>query len=790
MSDRETDAPNSSHEDQSSEVNVPKPPVSLPQGFTPLVPRPTSSPNPDVKSTEAAVPDEITKDEAPDFPATGEEVPAEEVEVEESAAQIDPVTPSEAGYTTITAEDASDDDDLKIPDGLDESAGFAAKTDVEEDSNLDLTSSVEPLGDLEGDDETSSGDEEDDKSWETAVDEKVEEEEGQAGEVPELAEGEDAKSEDEPGISFSETDDQEGEEQDIDSETTEESGFLADGDSDQDDSEDAEDMAAEQDPNDLTGPDVASIFAQVVEEDEAAYQKDQKDQVTEDEEPSEVGDSSDQEEATEGEESTDDEDSAEAGESDDDPVETEEEEEETPKVEFRAPKVKPVMLSAAAVYPAAEADEESKEEEADIEELPEEKDTDEVELIEQSAGDQESEDDPTPETDSEESEGETVEKDETSLAVEPAGEESKEGRDLLVGEGRTDEEPAEEPVADQKAAVSEESGSSILEKLAEGNLEELEVSAEDESSPDDQDSSEEDDDEDEDEEEPESEDDDLDEDIDEDEEEEDNAAEAVPGTSEDEEDDEEPEEKPSAVPGMNELVAKAQRDKAENMEVVDPKTERTRELFRAEKQGSRWAFWRRPSKRDQQLARISEGYLEMVDLVRAIRSQLESQNENNLILRDSLAHLPEAMKGLDSFSKSQRTVGKALKEIHGQLKKSGSRDQKLVESMGGFNDTLKGMDDTSRATMRTFDRVQERMRDSDIRMENLFQNVQNTEEKVGETMVRLQRNMAIMQGLFLFCLMIVIGVLVFTVIGNWDQDKKKAESQPAQTEEVSQPRDE
>lgn len=776
MSDRETDAPNSSHEDQSSEVNVPKPPVSLPQGFAPLVPRPTSSPDPDAESTEAAAADEKEKEDAPDSPATGEEVPAEEVEVEEGAAQIDPVTPSpsEAGYTTITAEDASDDDDLEIPDGLDESAGFAAKTDGEEDSNLDLTPPAEPLGDLEGDDETG----------ETAVDEKAEDEEGKAGELPEPAESEDDKSEDEAGISLSETDAQEGEEQDADPETTEESGFLADGDSDQDDSEDAEEMAAEQDTNDLTGPDVASIFAQVVEEDEGTYEKDQKDQIAEDEEPSEVGDSFDQEEPAEGEESTGNEDSTEAGESDDDLAETEEEEKETAKVEFRAPKVKPVMLSAAAVYPAAEA-----EEEEDIEELPEEKDTDEVEPIEVSAEDQESEDDPTPDTDSEEFEEKIVEEDGASLVAEPAGGESKEGIDLLAGEGRTDEEPAEEPAAaaDEMPAASEESGSSILEKLAEGNLEELEVSAEDESSSDDQDSSEEDDDDDD---EAESEDDDLDEDIDEDEDEEDNAAEAVPGTSEDEEDDGEPEKKPSAVPGMNELVAKAQRDKAENMEVVDPKTERTRELFRAEKQGSRWAFWRRPSKRDQQLARISEGYLEMVDLVRAIRSQLESQNENNLILRDSLAHLPEAMKGLDSFSKSQRTVGKALKEIHGQLKKSGSRDQKLVESMGGFNDTLKGMDDTSRATMQTFDRVQERMRDSDIRMENLFQNVQNTEEKVGETMVRLQRNMAIMQGLFLFCLMIVIGVLVFTVIGNWDQDQKKAESRPAQTEEVSQPRDE
>ncbi len=181
---------------------------------------------------------------------------------------------------------------------------------------------------------------------------------------------------------------------------------------------------------------------------------------------------------------------------------------------------------------------------------------------------------------------------------------------------------------------------------------------------------------------------------------------------------------------------------------------------------SKWAFWKRASQRDEQLARISDGYLEMVDLVRAIRGQLESQNENNLILRDSLAHLPKAMKGIDNFSESQETVGKALQEIHGQLERTRVKDDKLVDSMDGFNMTLQGMDVTSRATMKTFDRVQERMGDSDRRMENLFSNVKETEEKVSDTMVRLQRNMAIMQGIFLFCLLVVLGVLVFVVMKN------------------------
>jgi hypothetical protein len=77
--------------------------------------------------------------------------------------------------------------------------------------------------------------------------------------------------------------------------------------------------------------------------------------------------------------------------------------------------------------------------------------------------------------------------------------------------------------------------------------------------------------------------------------------------------------------------------------------------------------------------------------------------------------------------------------------------------------------------MKTFDRVQERMKESDTRMENFFQNVQDTEEKASETMVRLQRNMALMHYIFLGCLVAVIGVLVFAVI------MKKDESAPSQT---------
>lgn len=455
-------------------------------------------------------------------------------------------------------------------------------------------------------------------------------------------------------------------------------------------------------------------------------------------------------------------------------------------VGFKAPKVKPVILNAAAVYGTvveAESVEESENEVtilgeefrkpmeavAEVEDLevepleleePEsaveegEAITAETEsfeeLTDEDASNNESDEGVSPEIVEAESEGEDAK--EESVESEKSGEDDladEEGESELAAEWKTEEESA----YDNQEEAPEKT---VLEILADEELEEIEVEDDDESD---------------------------------DEEESDDT----------EKSDVEPmDETTSRLPDaavVAGLVAKGNETEASEMEVVDPEVERERrrELFALEKPASKWVFWRRPSKRDQQLARVSEGYLEMIDLVRAISGQLQSQTENNLILRDSLSHLPEAMKGLENFSKSQRTVGKALKEIHSQLRNSGAKDQKLLESlvgfngsMVGFNDTLKDMDGTSKATMKTFDRVQERMRDSDIRMENLFQNIQKSEEKVSDTMVRLQRNMAIMQSIFLICLMIVIGVLVFTLMEKDDPAPAPA-APPAQQEKPVEP---
>lgn len=423
-------------------------------------------------------------------------------------------------------------------------------------------------------------------------------------------------------------------------------------------------------------------------------------------------------------------------------------------VGFKAPKVKPVMLNAAAVYGTVVEAEVGEESEDEVTILGEEfrKPMEAVAEVE----DLEVEPLELEEPESAVEEGEAIaaetESFEEFVESEKSGEDDladEEGESELAAEWKTEEESA----YDNQEEAPEKT---VLEILADEELEEIEVEDDDES---------------------------------EDEEESDDT----------EESDVEPmDQTTSRLPDaavVAGLVAKGNETEASEMEVVDPEVERERrrELFALEKPASKWVFWRRPSKRDQQLARVSEGYLEMIDLVRAISGQLQSQTENNLILRDSLSHLPEAMKGLENFSKSQRTVGKALKEIHSQLRNSGAKDQKLLESlvgfndsMVGFNDTLKDMDGTSKATMKTFDRVQERMRDSDIRMENLFQNIQKSEEKVSDTMVRLQRNMAIMQSIFLICLMIVIGVLVFTLMEKDDPAPAPA-TPPAQQEKPVEP---
>jgi len=154
----------------------------------------------------------------------------------------------------------------------------------------------------------------------------------------------------------------------------------------------------------------------------------------------------------------------------------------------------------------------------------------------------------------------------------------------------------------------------------------------------------------------------------------------------------------------------------------------------------------------------------MVDMVRSIRDQADAQYQNNLILRESLVHLPSAIQSLEGFGKSHEQVGVALEKINEQMETNLAKDERMANTMDGFNDTLKVMNGTTKATIQTFDRVQERMRDSDIRMENLFSNVRQSEEKVGETMTRLQRNMSLFQAFFMLCLLGIFGVLIYLFI--------------------------
>lgn len=228
----------------------------------------------------------------------------------------------------------------------------------------------------------------------------------------------------------------------------------------------------------------------------------------------------------------------------------------------------------------------------------------------------------------------------------------------------------------------------------------------------------------------------------------------------------------------------------EKVETLTPlRPEHSASLAQPLKPVSRWAFWKRAQQRDEQLVRISEGYVEMVDMVRSIRDQADAQYQNNLILRESLVHLPEAIQSLEGFGKSHEQVGYALEKINQQMETNLAKDERMANTMEGFNDTLKGMNGTTKATIQTFDRVQERMRDSDIRMENLFSNVRQSEEKVSDTMIRLQRNMSIFQAFFLLCLLSIIGGLIYLFINKDDFTAKPVEPAPVtqQTTEDSLP---
>ena len=111
--------------------------------------------------------------------------------------------------------------------------------------------------------------------------------------------------------------------------------------------------------------------------------------------------------------------------------------------------------------------------------------------------------------------------------------------------------------------------------------------------------------------------------------------------------------------------------------------------------------WQPSSKRDRQIAWLQAGYSETLDLLRSIRQHLDRQEDVQVKMANVLDRLPESMEGLKSVNKAAEQQVVILGLLRQQIEAGVQHDQKLVESMNKFNQTLGLMDETSRNSGRT-----------------------------------------------------------------------------------------
>jgi hypothetical protein len=144
-----------------------------------------------------------------------------------------------------------------------------------------------------------------------------------------------------------------------------------------------------------------------------------------------------------------------------------------------------------------------------------------------------------------------------------------------------------------------------------------------------------------------------------------------------------------------------------------------------------WLHRLRPgARREEQMAALQSGYQEVLELIRSIREHLARQQEGQERVLHHLDRIPDAVRGLTRHAEQQTEMFGLIRQ---QIETNVSRDQKMVESIGRFNDTLSGLDATHR----------------------------NTVDAVSSLVTRSERRLAVMMGLLALIALLVLASFVF-----------------------------
>jgi hypothetical protein len=142
------------------------------------------------------------------------------------------------------------------------------------------------------------------------------------------------------------------------------------------------------------------------------------------------------------------------------------------------------------------------------------------------------------------------------------------------------------------------------------------------------------------------------------------------------------------------------------------------------------------TRKQQQAVAVQNGYLEMVDLIRAIRSHLDRQEAVQTRVLSMLEKVPGAMD-------RQHEVMTLFKQ---QLESNIVNDQRLTDSMGRLSGTLDAMNESQKASSRTVTDLITRSRES--------------EQLLREVMRRAERRMTLLIAFFVLLVIGTVGYLV------------------------------
>lgn len=140
------------------------------------------------------------------------------------------------------------------------------------------------------------------------------------------------------------------------------------------------------------------------------------------------------------------------------------------------------------------------------------------------------------------------------------------------------------------------------------------------------------------------------------------------------------------------------------------------------------------SKKRQQSIAMQNGYMEMVDLIRSIRSHLNRQEEVQSRVLNMLEKVPDTVE-------RHHEVMTLFKQ---QLETGIEHDQRLTESMDHLTTTLTAMDESHRGASRT--------------ITDLISRSRETEQLLKEVMRRAERRMTIL---------LVVVVIAMTAVLTW-----------------------